>query len=520
MNRRHFIKGASTAVAVPAILNGLPVSAMANSSLIQLLSQSGDCDDHVLVMIQLNGGNDGLNTVIPIDQYGKLAAARSNIIIPENKLLKLQNDQSVGLHPAMKRIHEMNGDGLVTLIQSVGYPNQDFSHFRSTDIWLSASDANVVEPTGWLGRYLQTEHPDFPAGYPNTDTPDPMAIQIGYVVSPAFMGTNGTMGMAITDADYFYQLLTDTENTSVDTPRGHELAFLRQTARQTNAYADRIKAAAANATNLSSLYPVGNPLADQLKIVSRMIAGGLKTKLYMVGISGFDTHSAQIQNGDTTQGAHAELLKGVSEAIYAFQDDLKLHHVDDRVLGMTFSEFGRRITSNGSLGTDHGAAAPMFLFGKSFPGKVIGANPTIPNAPTVNDNLPMETDFRSVYSSILKDWFCVEDHVVDGILGGDFEHLPLTTGINDIAGRRQLNIYPNPLVQSTRIHFESYGEDVKVELINTLGMRVKFIERQYFPAGQAFVDIDGRDLPSGNYFVRLSSKKMSVTQPIIKVEAH
>lgn len=517
MKRRNFIKGASVAAAAPAILNGIPVSAMQNSKLLQLLAQAGDCDGRVLVLIQLNGGNDGLNTVVPIDQYSKLAVARPNLLIPENKLLKLQNDDTLGFHPAMSRIHQMNGDGLITVIQNVGYPNQDFSHFRSTDIWLSGSSAEEVVTTGWLGRYLTKDHPDFPTGYPNTNAPDPLAIQVGYVVSPAFMGNNGTMGMAITDPDDFYQLITDTESTPTDTPRGHELAFLRQTARQTNSYSDRIKAAAGNASNLSTLYPTGNTLADQLKIVAQLIAGGLQTKLYMVSLGGFDTHSAQAVAGDVTTGEHADLLKKVSEAIFAFQDDLKLHSVDDRVMGMTFSEFGRRITSNGSLGTDHGAAAPLFLFGKGLPGKVLGSNPNLPTNPTANDNLAMEIDYRSVYGSILKDWFCVEEAVVDDILDGDFEHLPLTTGIDEQSAKPEVTIYPNPFTENTRVNFISAGEEVRIEVINSLGQRVKYLDKQYFSAGPAFVDIDGRDLRSGNYFVRLTCKRYSSTQPIVKL---
>lgn len=519
MKRRHFLKGASAAVAVPVMLSGFPVASMAESPLLKLLAQAqGDCAGRVLVLIQLNGGNDGLNTIVPIDQYSKLAVARQNILIPENKLLPLQNNNSLGFHPSMTGIHQMYGEGMVTVIQNVGYPQQDFSHFRSTDIWLSGSAADVTVPTGWLGRYLQTDYPDFPTGYPNTTTPDPLALQVGYVVSPAFMGTNGTMGMAITDPDDFYQLITDTESTPTDTPRGHELAFLRQTARQTNAYADRIKTAAGLATNLSTLYPTGNKLADQLKIVAQLIAGGLETKLYMVSLTGFDTHSEQTDANDTTIGTHAKLLKDVSDAVFAFQDDLKLLQVDDRVLGMTFSEFGRRIVSNGSAGTDHGAAAPLFLFGKAFPGKVLGSNPNLPTNPTSNDNLPLEIDYRSVYASILKDWFCVDDTIVDGVLGGDFEYLPLTTGIGELAEQPELNIYPNPFTQFTRVHFSSIGEDVGVEVYSNIGKRVKFQEKKYFSAGPAYIDLDGRDLSSGNYFVRLTSKRYSITKPIIKVE--
>jgi uncharacterized protein (DUF1501 family) len=196
---------------------------------------------------------------------------------------------------------------------------------------------------------------------------------------------------------------------------------------KTDQYADVIKKAALKITKQSDKYPAPgkNPLADQLKIVARLIAGGLKTKIYMVNTGSFDTHSKQTDDADKTIGTHANLLKRVSEAIGVFMDDLNYLQAGDRVMGMTFSEFGRRIKSNASGGTDHGAAAPLFYFGNKVKAGVIGANPIIPINATVNDNVPMQNDFRSVYASILQNWFSLQPSDVQNILQKDFAMLPI-----------------------------------------------------------------------------------------------
>jgi uncharacterized protein (DUF1501 family) len=191
---------------------------------------------------------------------------------------------------------------------------------------------------------------------------------------------------------------------------------------KTDQYADVIKKAALKITKQSDKYPAAgkNPLADQLKIVARLIAGGLKTKVYMVNTGSFDTHAKQTDDADKTIGTHANLLKRVSEAVNAFMDDINYLQVGDRVMGMTFSEFGRRIKSNASGGTDHGAAAPVFYFGNKVKSAVIGNNPTIPTNVTVNDNVPMQHDFRSLYASVLQNWFHLQPADVQQVLNGTY----------------------------------------------------------------------------------------------------
>ena len=224
----------------------------------------------------------------------------------------------------------------------------------------------------------------------------------------------------------FYNLVNGVQDPAPNTPAGKELKFIRLVSQQTQQYATVIKAAATKTVQQVS-YPIKNSLGDQLKIVARLISGGLKTRIYMVNYGGFDTHSSQVEATDTTKGSHANLLLNVSDAIKAFQDDLKFLGVEERVVGMTFSEFGRRIKSNGSTGTDHGSAAPLFVFGKNVIGGVLGDTPIIPASATTSDNIPFQYDFRSIYSSILSNWLCVNDLDLEQIMLKNFQLLPLVS---------------------------------------------------------------------------------------------
>ena len=200
-------------------------------------------------------------------------------------------------------------------------------------------------------------------------------------------------------------------------------------------------------------------MADQLKIVARLVKGGLKTRLYMVSYGGFDNHSLQVNTTDTTTGTHANLLRNVSDAIKAFVDDLKGLGVDDRVVGMTFSEFGRRIKSNSSVGTDHGAAAPVILFGTNVSPAVWGNNPAIPTNATVNDNVPMQYDFRNIYASLLENWLCVKNVDLQTIMLRNFQNLalwkPTCKNTPPNTGGTDASESPNPFASSTTITFKT-----------------------------------------------------------------
>ncbi len=364
--RRNFLTSLGLLGAGSFVLGPSRVRAYSNSP---LLSQLKKLDNNrILVLIQLSGGNDGLNTVIPYndDTYYTL---RPDIAIAKNTASQLDLNGDLGLHPSMAPMESYFGEGMMAVLQNVGYPAPNLSHFRSTDIWLSASDSEIVEETGWLGRYLANAYPGFSEAPPAY----PLAVQIGGAVSQMFRGPEANMGMSMISADFFERLasgaeLYDTQNIP-QTTYGDEIAYMRSVVNESFQYAEAIQTAAATGTNQVE-YAQNNPLARNLETVARLIKGQLGAKIYHVTLGGFDTHSNQL-------GDHATLLSRLSEALDAFMRDIALDESDNEVLAMTFSEFGRRVEQNGSNGTDHGAAAPLFLLGNGLNGGLYGDAPDL-----------------------------------------------------------------------------------------------------------------------------------------------
>lgn len=527
MKRRAFLqRSLPAATVIPAVINGYSVKAfnVTNAFLQAALLPATDTD-HVLVIVQLGGGNDGLNTVIPISTYSNYYNARTNVAIPENRILKLDGYAKAGLHPGMTGMQTLYNEGKLAIVQAAGYPTPNFSHFRATDIWMSASDSNAVLNTGWGGRYLGLEYPNYPTGYPTQAMPDPLAIQIGSVTTLTCQGPVVNMGMSITDPNSFYNLVNGIQDPVPNTPMGYELSFIRQVAQQTNQYTQRIRTAAGAVTQQST-YPNNNFLADQLKIVARLIKGGLKTRIYMVSYGGFDTHSLQVVAADTTTGVHANLLANVSNAIKAFADDLSFLGISDRVVGMTFSEFGRRIKSNSSGGTDHGTAAPMFLFGKNVVSGVLGDNPAIPTAVTVNDNIPFQYDFRSVYASVLQQWFCASSETLQMVLLKNFQSLNLINSAGCVAVNPNqpaaddvlVTNYPNPFTDSTTVRFKTKGGHTLIQIIDALGHVVRTpVDKDYPGAGTFTTTFESGPLPVGVYYARLQNGPVQQVKAMLKV---
>ena len=525
MKRKDFIKTTVPAVMIPSLIGGYSIKAHGTGKFLKRLARRAAIDGKVLVVIELNGGNDGLNTVIPVDQYSNLSTARSNVLIDENKALALNGVTGTKLHPAMTGIQNLYNDEKVCIIQNVGYPTPNFSHFRSMDIWKSASDSKQNLVDGWLGRFLNHEYPNYPDNYPNATHTDPLAVQIGSSVSLSLIGPGANnMAMNISNPDEFYEMTNDIVDPAPNTPAGHELTFIRKVSQQTQDYLTVIKAASTAGENKSTKYPAtGNSLANQLKIVARLISGGLKTPLYYVSMGGFDTHAQQVDGNDTSIGAHATLLGRVSTAIEAFMDDCKLLKVDDRVAGMTFSEFGRRIQSNFSLGTDHGAAAPMFVFGNSVNPGIIGNNPTISSNVSVRDNLPMEYDFRQIYASVLQQWFELDDDTTDNdVLLKNFDNLPIFDTTSSI--HKPLKIekgivleqnYPNPVTDKTFIQFNTPGGMVDIALYDAMGRKVQTIYSGKAEAGVQDVLFEKGNLKSGNYYYQLSYQANRITKSML-----
>ena len=453
MKRRDFLAAASTML-LPVMVDGFGVKSMAkNSALIQSLKNTQALNsDRILVMVYLSGGNDGLNTVIPIEHYSAYNSLRSNIAIPAAQVLALPGNTETGLHPVMTGMRDMYADGKLAIVHSVSYPNPDLSHIRSTDIWMTGVDANQFSSSGWAGRYLNDRFAGYPNNYPNTEMEDPLAIQIGQMGNSAFLGNSQSMSITLENPTRFYQLIGTQNGFAEDyvpcCDAGQMITYVRQQQVLAVGYASEIQAAASAGQNLAT-YPTGNELADQLKIVARLIHGGLKAKVYYVEMGGFDTHAGQVGTSNTI-GTHANLLKKLSDGISTFQNDLKLQGTEDKVIGMTFSDFGRRANSNASKGTDHGIAAPMFVFGTGIKRQLIGNNPDLVNGllpPTGNGtkDIKMQIDFRRIYADILNDWFGTATTKTDQLLFHNFNTTSIfSTTVQSIGS----GLWPNPEIWS------------------------------------------------------------------------
>jgi uncharacterized protein (DUF1501 family) len=357
--------------------------------------------DTVLVVIQLTGGNDGLNTVVPFTDpdYAKL---RKTLRLPTAQLKKI-NDQ-VGLHPALDGLAGLLQDQALCVVQGVGYPNPNQSHFRSMDIWQAAStDKEMTE--GWLGKALK-QIPATPAFHLSTDNETaPLALAGAPARVPSINKLEDFQLRtdAVSGADKRQQRAVIEGAAKAGTGQPNLLDFVRRTAVNTYDSSRRLQEVGKN-YQPKVIYP-NTPLASRLKTAAQLIDAGLGARIFYVAINGFDTHASQLP-------AHANLLRQVSDAMTAFYKDLAARGHKDRVLLMTFSEFGRRAYENGSQGTDHGAAAPMLLVGGKVKAGVVGAHPSLVGLEM--GNLKHHTDFRQVYAAVLDRWLGVASKDVLG----------------------------------------------------------------------------------------------------------
>ncbi|MFY0605822.1 MAG: DUF1501 domain-containing protein [Cyclobacteriaceae bacterium] len=516
MKRRDFVKCLGHSMAVPAVLGSFGLHS-ASASALNKLMQSASEEGRVLVLIYLNGGNDGLNTIIPLTYYSELNHIRPDVILKENSLLKL-SDQDLAFHPALNGFKNLYEEGRLSVIQNVGYPNQDFSHFRSTDIWNSTSDADKVVDSGWVGRYLTDKHPEFPEAYPNESFPHPLSIEFGNSNSLTFQGQFSTMSMVISDPESYYNLLEDIETPAPDGPAGDRLKFVRLIAKQSQLYGQVVKEAAEKAGDQEE-YP-NTDLAKQLRIVAQLISGGLRTPVYKVQLRGFDTHSDQVEAADHTTGVHSDLLAELDQAVMTFMKDIEKMGRADDVVGLTYSEFGRRVVSNASLGTDHGAAAPMFAFGNKIMGGILGSTPVIDKAMTAKDNLEAEFDFRQVYSSIIEQWFMEDRNQVSSALLGEFETLPLIKESKSLLSNQAipsyLSVYPNPLYSQATIKLSSNGSPLRVDLMDLNGRTVETIYSGLPNSGLLKLDWNTSNLHSGRYFVAIYQNGERQVKSVVK----
>ncbi len=516
MKRRSFLKKSSL-VTLPAFLGGYELAALSSSNLFNLVN--GD-DDKVLVLIDLNGGNDGLASFVPLDYFDNLANARPNLYLPENDLLTMTD--TIGLHPVMEGINNLYDNGNLTLVQGVAYPNQNRSHFRSADIWNTGVRADEFKSTGWLGRYLDDEFPGYPSDYPNDDCLDPFALTLGKSVSGTCQGANSNFSLALLNVEDLGGLTTGVEAPLPNDCYGAELGYVVDTFKKSNAYAERIVSAVDSGNSIVE-YP-DNSIAQRLKVIAQMISGGLQTKVFVIRQGGYDTHADQVVEGNTTIGNHANLLRDLSDSIYAFQEDLKALNIDQRVIGMTFSEFGRKIISNAGMGTDHGTAAPMMIFGSCINAGVIGSNPEIGTDVDIDEGVAMQYDFKSVYGSVMMDWFGVAEADVRSYLFEDFQHIPIinsceTTSTQHVepAPNIAVSSYPNPFRNQLTVSVKiDRKETVRIDVADVVGKVVKSITNRSLSQGTHEIPVDSHELKSGIYFVRVQVGKAVKTLRVVR----
>ncbi|MBI5647028.1 MAG: DUF1501 domain-containing protein [Ignavibacteriae bacterium] len=511
MKRRDFVKQsllASAGVAsVPLVFGGIPVHA---GSLRAHRPEAWAQNDNILVVIQMFGGNDGLNAFVPFTD-SRYYERRPTIGIPPAQVLKIANP-TMGFHPQMTGMRNLFESGKLAAVQGVGYENANRSHFRSQDIWLTGSGAAEVLHTGWLGRWLEATYPTFPLQLP----PDPFAVQIGGTLSLMLQSRKGNMGITLADPDIFFKLGRNVIDEAVPsgTPYGDEYLFIRAIKEQSDTYSQRVNDAFNAGRNVGT-YASGG-LAQQLRLVARLISGGLKSRVFMVYLGGFDTHSNQL-------GGHASLLKSVSDAAEQFILDLQNQGLSKNVVGLTMSEFGRRTHENGSSGTDHGTASVQFVFGEPVNSGVLGADPDFDVTDSSGD-LVYTFEYRQIYSELLEHWFDVPKDDVTQLLNGRFIPLPLirsSSGAADPSAVREFELlqnHPNPVAASgeTTLGF-ILGRAAPVELLvyDATGRQVAVAARGRYEAGRHRVPVSFRDAAPGAYFYQLRVDGQQVTRTLL-----
>ena len=419
LTRREFLGDSlavvSTAATIPAFLHHSALALAEDGPTATLRSRPGIPEDRILVVVQLSGGNDGLNTVVPYghDAYHR---ARPRIAVPTGEVLRLDDGQGVGLHPRMTAMKGMFDDGLACVVQGVGYPNPNRSHFASMDIW-HTGDTLGGKGRGWIGKTMDVVAPE----------EDGAVIVVG---REAPMATYGARSRPVSfekpnlfrwSGDELHDLLAETYQTiNRDTQvtaaaPGNQAAFVRRTAMNAQVASDRIRRAVAQRPQTN--FP-GGQLANQMRMVAAMIGAGLQTRVYYVGLGGFDTHANQ-------QGRHQNILGQFSDSVAAFYRELAAIGQAGRVLTMAFSEFGRRAAENASRGTDHGAAGPMFLFGPMVKAGLVGKHPDLDRLDPRGD-VAHQVDFRSVYAAVLDKWLRTDSRRV---LGKPFKAAPVLDGV-------------------------------------------------------------------------------------------
>lgn len=564
MKRRNFLKKIGFAAGAPIAFHGVPLKLLASHQDVQHLAQQST-NDRVLIILQLHGGNDGLNTIIPISNYDEYYSRRANIAIPykvgNRTLIPLDStvasNEQVGLHPDMHDFKYLYDIGKAAVFQGVSYERNNGSHFRGRDIWFMGGGADDYYSSGWIGRYLGKEYEPlvYPSDFPTEDMPDPLALEMGNDVSLLFhqegniptsisLGSNpSNLENLINQLEGFSDEGVDPRGTPpsflTDSPYGREMDWILGLEDKSETYIKRLSEIYESADETSVAYPESypfnspagskrNPLSSQLQLVARLLAGGVKTKVFLVKMGGFDTHASQVEDYDPTMGVHSALLYHISSAMRAFQNDLRFRGLEDRVLTVSMSEFGRRVGSNGSYGSDHGTGGPVMMFGMGVKPGIYGTVPDVSQS-----NVSLQFDYRQLYANILHEWMGVDQDVITNDIffqdfiqgpnpeGGNYEPMDLIKEV--ILGEKEHvkknyrieSVYPNPASRYTQAQvFVNNYQDVNVQLVNIQGVTVSQINRRVSPGTHNFSFVlDG--LNPGFYFIKAKSEMLDDTKRLI-----
>lgn len=545
MDRRYFLKNTTLLGAGSFMLAGLPVRLLENNPDLEQAALAAS-NDNILILIQQHGGNDGLNCIVPIKQYSTYLQLRPNIAIPNQGARQLINldstlpfDDQVGIHPDMIAFKQMYEQGMSSVVPNVGYENMNLSHFRGRDIMFMGGGSGDYFNSGWMGRLMDFNYPGYPNSYPNPQMLDPIALEIGNSMSLAFHRDNGIpIGFSIDSPEAFYNLINGVGAAPPiafpDSHAGEELRYLMEFEKKSNQYASRLKEVYNNGSNTASVtypstYPfsapltaISNPLSGQLRLIARLLKGGCKTRIFMCRIGGFDTHANQVEKFDTTMGTHAALIYHLFGALKAFYDDLKGLGIDDKVLSMTFTEFGRRVYSNASYGSDHGTAFPVFLFGKGLRPGIGGKNPDLSDLN--GGNLKYKVDYRQVYTSVVQDWFGASDEALTATKFNGWLDKKLNlfnwTGIDDqkvdIEQSTLYDCIPNPASDLVRFSFYlNHSSNVKLSLFDFNGKKVTDIINEQGYYGKTEVSYDVSRFPSGMYIYKIETREFRDAKKLI-----
>ena len=414
MNRRNFLKNAAFSTA-PMFLNSMPLGVFASPKMLETFSCTPE--NRSIVVIHLNGANDGLNNLIPLNQMQLYSDYRPNVKFAANELLTLQSDlpdaQQIGLNPNMDDFKHLYDNGKLAIIQGAGYPNLNRSHFASSKLWAFGGDGATykMNDRGFMANYLENRYP-FYEGTPFTDNLDPLGISMGtfektyycsdtiYHTSLKKIDVNG-FGSAVN------ALLGTQLSTVPSTDHGNVLNHILAIENSVNVYSERVSATFAAGNNMATYD--NESLANQLKIIARLLSGGSKTKIFTAGKGGWDTHGDQ-------KNRQNPLLKATGKALRAFQDDLTALGLADKVITVVFSEFGRKFRENGGNGTDHGTLGPMYVVGNAVNAGVYGTNPLLDDQYLVKDapnpNTQLQYDYRTVFGTILQDFMGADNAAI------------------------------------------------------------------------------------------------------------